>query len=162
MAPDEQSGVDDAHARIAAALLGAGLDTLLIAGEPPGPLLPHLPDTLRVRPADADSEPGGDERIAALLWLDQALDDAAIDRRLGAACRRFPGRLLVWQRDGLGSDRLPPTRFFAHGFRQLLDLIDDERHHTLYEYTLADYKQAPDWLNARYWANPERFDNDDG
>ncbi|MEH6564662.1 MAG: DUF6231 family protein [Halopseudomonas sp.] len=28
----------------------------------------------------------------------------------------------------------------------------------LYTYDLADYKQVPDWLNAKYWANPENFD----
>ncbi|WP_259740705.1 DUF6231 family protein, partial [Pseudomonas poae] len=22
---------------------------------------------------------------------------------------------------------------------------------------LLDYKQVPDWLNARFWANPENF-----
>jgi len=30
-----------------------------------------------------------------------------------------------------------------------------------YEYRLSHYKQAPDWLNARFWANPERFKLDD-
>jgi len=28
----------------------------------------------------------------------------------------------------------------------------------IYEYQLAEYKRVPDWLNAKYWANPERFD----
>ena len=31
----------------------------------------------------------------------------------------------------------------------------------LYEYRLRDYKQPPDWLNARFWANPARFDLDE-
>ena len=27
----------------------------------------------------------------------------------------------------------------------------------LFSYDLQDYKQVPDWLNAKYWANPELF-----
>ena len=34
----------------------------------------------------------------------------------------------------------------------------DERTLALYTYDLADYKQVPDWLNNKYWANPEMFD----
>jgi len=33
-----------------------------------------------------------------------------------------------------------------------------ERTLALYTYDLADYKQVPDWLNNKYWANPEMFD----
>lgn len=28
---------------------------------------------------------------------------------------------------------------------------------TLFSYDLLDYKKPPDWLNARFWANPENF-----
>jgi hypothetical protein len=28
---------------------------------------------------------------------------------------------------------------------------------TLFTYDLLAYKQAPDWLNAKFWANPENF-----
>lgn len=28
---------------------------------------------------------------------------------------------------------------------------------TLFTYDLREYKQVPDWLNARFWANPENF-----
>ena len=27
----------------------------------------------------------------------------------------------------------------------------------LFSYDLRDYKQVPDWLNAKFWANPEMF-----
>lgn len=30
----------------------------------------------------------------------------------------------------------------------------------LYRFDLADYKTTPDWLNARFWAHPERWDKD--
>jgi hypothetical protein len=28
----------------------------------------------------------------------------------------------------------------------------------LWQFNLATYKPAPDWLNARFWANPERWE----
>jgi hypothetical protein len=28
----------------------------------------------------------------------------------------------------------------------------------IYEYNLATYKAVPDWLNARFWAHPERWE----
>lgn len=28
---------------------------------------------------------------------------------------------------------------------------------SLFTYDLKDYKQVPDWLNAKFWANPENF-----
>ncbi|MCU1716087.1 DUF6231 family protein [Pseudomonas sp. 5P_3.1_Bac2] len=33
----------------------------------------------------------------------------------------------------------------------------DEQSLTLFTYDLLDYKQVPDWLNAKFWANPENF-----
>lgn len=33
----------------------------------------------------------------------------------------------------------------------------DEQTLTLFTYDLRDYKQVPDWLNARFWANPQNF-----
>ena len=33
----------------------------------------------------------------------------------------------------------------------------DEQVLTLFTYDLREYKQVPDWLNARFWANPENF-----
>jgi hypothetical protein len=28
----------------------------------------------------------------------------------------------------------------------------------LWQFNILEYKQTPDWLNSRYWANPENFD----
>ena len=33
---------------------------------------------------------------------------------------------------------------------------DDQTLH-LFTYDLHDYKQVPDWLNAKFWANPQHF-----
>nr|WP_264480642.1 DUF6231 family protein [Psychrobacter sp. I-STPA6b] len=32
------------------------------------------------------------------------------------------------------------------------------QHLSIWQFNLYDYKYRPDWLNAKYWANPENFD----
>jgi len=106
------------------------------------------------------------ERQADLALLMMPASSLSIDTTLGLACRLFPQRLLV--HIGKNSLQLPARRFFALGFRQLkLNVrreVDSDFSETLYEYRLSDYKQPPEWLNARFWANPERFaiDSEDG
>ena len=50
--------------------------------------------------------------------------------------------------------------FFALALQRRASFTDtdDNRTLSLYTYDLADYKQVPDWLNSKYWANPEMFD----
>jgi hypothetical protein len=43
----------------------------------------------------------------------------------------------------------------AYGMK-LLSSYPDGRH--LYEYNILNYKNVPDWLNAKHWANPELWD----
>ena len=51
---------------------------------------------------------------------------------------------------------LDETAFRALGFMlSCLDTADDIR---VYFYDLDTYKMVPDWLNARYWAHPERWE----
>lgn len=48
----------------------------------------------------------------------------------------------------------------AEAFRALgfsLCFYDDTENLSVYDYDLATYKPVPDWLNARYWAHPERW-----
>jgi len=40
----------------------------------------------------------------------------------------------------------------------LLCELDETGAERLYYYSLYDYKKTPDWLNPRYWANPELWD----
>ena len=55
-----------------------------------------------------------------------------------------PGRMARADLLSLGLRRIGP----ATSAGALLDA---------YEYDLARYKRTPDWLNARYWAHPERW-----
>ena len=91
---------------------------------------------------------------------------AGIDQTLGRLCRSYPDGVVVELPGGLA---IPDELFFAHGFQKFsrlgkslvkeslvpsLSSLGDER---CFEYRLRDYKSVPGWLNARFWAHPERF-----
>lgn len=83
-------------------------------------------------------------------------DTHNLDPQLGLAIRLFPEQLLVH----CSAPAIGDERFFAFGFRRLnrsvsqsMSLADSR----WYEYQMSRYKDVPDWLNARFWANPDRF-----
>jgi|GEM_PF-936173 len=89
------------------------------------------------------------------LSMDVARKDALrqdLEQTLGDACRLFPHQLLV-QLQKLPSDWTPDP-LFAFGFRQLKTSVGS----AVFEFRLSDYKAPPAWLNARFWANPERYE----
>ena len=49
------------------------------------------------------------------------------------------------------------TDFFALALQNSERFQRDEQELNLFTYDLREYKQVPDWLNARFWANPENF-----
>ncbi|WP_409273723.1 DUF6231 family protein [Pseudomonas sp. KCJK9111] len=49
------------------------------------------------------------------------------------------------------------TDFFALALSASEKFQRDQQVLSLFTYDLHDYKQVPDWLNARFWANPENF-----
>ncbi len=62
-------------------------------------------------------------------------------------------RLLIAAPPGCALD---DAAFRALGFTQsTAEPADDMR---FYYYDLDTYKMVPDWLNARFWANPERWE----
>lgn len=97
-----------------------------------------------------------DDDSTALLVLDLAADAApdaathAHHRLLGMTCRRYPQRVIALIRPAAD---LAETDLLSFGFRKLAHLEQG----ALHEYRLSDYKLPPDWLNARFWANPERY-----
>ncbi|WP_434458132.1 hypothetical protein JQR85_05795 [Stutzerimonas urumqiensis] len=50
-----------------------------------------------------------------------------------------------------------PTDFYALALQASEHFQRDDQVLTLFTYDLLQYKQVPDWLNARFWANPEHF-----
>jgi len=92
-----------------------------------------------------------------------------LDQRLGRLCRAYPHGVVV---EVFGALPSIDAQFFAHGFRHIIDgdttirtdyaqcgssdkIMSPEMR--CFEYRLSDYKSVPDWLNARYWAHPTRF-----
>ncbi len=117
-------------------------------------------DTLAECHAASDAATGepSEGPSVALLHLhddDRLQGDGALATKLGKAVRRFPERLVV----SIDSTEPADTAFFAFGFRKLQ--LVEQGSIRLFEYCLSDYKQPPDWLNARFWANPGRFENDE-
>ncbi|MBK3867013.1 hypothetical protein GFL09_04800 [Pseudomonas stutzeri] len=49
------------------------------------------------------------------------------------------------------------TDFYALALQVSARFERDGQTLTLFTYDLLQYKQVPDWLNARFWANPEMF-----
>ncbi|MFO7704205.1 MAG: DUF6231 family protein [Halopseudomonas sp.] len=48
--------------------------------------------------------------------------------------------------------------FFGLAMQRHARFNKDDRSLTLFTYDLAEYKNVPDWLNSKYWANPDMFD----
>ena len=49
------------------------------------------------------------------------------------------------------------TDFFALALQVSERFARNEQVLSLFTYDLLEYKQAPDWLNAKFWATPENF-----
>lgn len=100
-----------------------------------------------------DAPPG--QPCALALGVD-ALDglDAQQARHLISRVRLYAApRILIAASPGCALDE---AAFRALGFTLSgTDTADNVR---VYYYDLDTYKSVPDWLNARFWANPERWE----
>jgi len=166
--------VDDQ--RLAEMLLASLPTAVVLVGEPVFRLsdvlgqLTAAPDYSGVAPSILQSEQLTQQAIGfcqsssaqsthAVMCLHMSAETAAPEKLLGLACRAAPQQLMVEHTTSLaGGKLLADEQFFAFGFRRLEKNTETEQQKALYSYRLSDYKQAPDWLNARFWANPERFD----
>jgi hypothetical protein len=57
----------------------------------------------------------------------------------------------------LNASQWQETDFFALALQASECFVRDEQALHLFTYDLLDYKQVPDWLNAKFWANPENY-----
>lgn len=97
--------------------------------------------------------------ISLVLQLENT--EQHVQQLLGRAVRAFPHRVLVHVQQSADLIHVWDASFFALGFRRLaLGRDSNHSHQSLswFEYRLSHYKSEPDWLNSRFWANPERFD----
>ena len=49
------------------------------------------------------------------------------------------------------------TDLLGLGFSLLADFLSNKHPVHVYAFDIASYKTTPDWLNNKYWANPELF-----
>ncbi|OEO26553.1 hypothetical protein AX279_07025 [Pseudomonas sp. J237] len=57
----------------------------------------------------------------------------------------------------LNASEWQETDMFSLAMQASEQFQRDSQTLTLFTYDLLDYKQVPDWLNAKFWANPENF-----
>lgn len=95
----------------------------------------------------------------SVMCLDLPIGTEDPQSLLGLACRASPRLLLIEQTGSESSNfLLADEQFFAFGFRVAEKTEESGLQRALYAYSLSDYKRAPDWLNAKFWAHPERYD----
>ena len=126
--PESVCALDAAAHRLAGSLLQ---DTPVIAHE-------NLPDS----------------PCALALGIDalNGLDAQQAQHLISQARLYIAPRILLAVQSGCTLDE---QMFRALGFTlSATDTAEDMR---IYDYDLATYKVVPDWLNARYWAHPERW-----
>lgn len=91
-----------------------------------------------------------------LVWLSAASLQCPPQQRneLIAKCRdQIASRVLLEVREGEAGE-MTETECLALGF---VRCAITERHH-YYLFDLKTYKPAPDWLNPKFWANPQNWD----
>jgi len=108
-----------------------------------------------------DTEAGVSPKCALCLHLSSDAENP--ETVLGVACRASPGLVVVEHSSSSPATALyGDEQFFAFGFRRIGQSSEvSELQQRWYVYSLRDYKRSPDWLNARFWAHPERFDLQD-
>lgn len=139
------------------ALTAPAADTLLIASEE-HPLVPRLrarggpePQTAR---ALLRQPPLRRYTLALLVECLEGLAEQEGERLIAGLRDLYAETLYCFA----SADRWPGARMQALGLRPLTSYPRTPGNLALYHFDLYDYKRTPDWLNARHWANPERWD----
>ena len=90
----------------------------------------------------------------AVLQVSGELDTLAVTQGLTRLRDLLARRVLVVVTEPALTDI--PTQLRALGFSQLVDVQADQPWQ-IWQFNILAYKQVPDWLNAKFWANPENF-----
>ena len=88
---------------------------------------------------------------AVELLVDRSISPGRLDGLLAALRDRANRRIIVHLGDGRVGDA-GDRKMVSLGYRRLKADIP------LYQYDIESYKDTPDWLNPRNWANPELWD----
>ena len=91
----------------------------------------------------------GTQAELAFAFVDGAATKAEALALIGRMKQQAPVVLVAAREDS----PLAFNDFLSFGMQRLADADGD----ALFLFDLHSYKPAPDWLNSRYWANPERW-----
>jgi len=96
-----------------------------------------------------------DQPCALALGIDtlKGLDTQQAQHLISQVRLYTAPRMLIAAPPGCALDE---ATFRALGFT--LSGTDTAENVRIYYYDIDTYKTVPDWLNARYWANPERWE----
>ena len=134
---------------------------ILVVSKIPVPAI-ETASTLRVtRHSDAPSADALGTRIfdvAVIVDVQAALPRAEASALIARLRDVNARRVLVIGHDAASAGRTADEALRAYGFRRLLAHEAAGQHWTVHEFSIDSYKSTPDWLNAKYWAHPERFD----
>ncbi|MFZ5560462.1 MAG: DUF6231 family protein [Pseudomonadota bacterium] len=137
---------------IAETLRATGAESVVAVGSPPWPAAAVEPTRVSMsRLLDATA---GKDRVALAVAQLQGDQDAREARQLIAVLRDLLARqLLVFVPETLLDD----TALIGLGLtRQARYELDGEAWQA-WSYDIRTYKSVPDWLNPRFWANPENW-----
>ena len=109
--------------------------------------LPHTPVHMH------ENSPGPTYALALGIDALNGLDVAQAQHLISQTRLYIAPRVLLVAQSTCALDE---ATFRALGFA--LSFTDPGEDLRLYDYDLATYKTVPDWLNARHWAHPERWE----
>ena len=94
-------------------------------------------------------------KLAVISDLIEHNDKASATALLGLIRHCYAGHiLLITSTEQALSQGWQLTDFLSLGFKQLASEIDG---YAIYSYNIKNYQPKHDWLNSRFWANPEQF-----
>lgn len=94
--------------------------------------------------------------LAVISHLTESLDKAMAQQWLGMIKNRYaPHVLLISHPDIAKNQGWMFTDYLAMGFRHIGGTEDGLQ---IFSYAIENYQPKRDWLNSRFWANPDMYD----
>lgn len=133
-------------------------DSLLVVGQHIQSLVDNSQDTRlhRIETPVEMNQLGsvGNIDLAIISDITEEMDKQAAIELLGVIRNAHAKRiLLITKESDANKNGWQLTDFLGMGFKTISS--DNTLH--LYSYNIHNYQQKRDWLNNRYWANPEYF-----
>jgi hypothetical protein len=139
--------------QLASALSALDRDGLAVLDDAALALARRLQPQLAPRRVAGDAMPQTPAVAALVVDALDGLESAAARARLAHVQRFIAPHVLV-----VAGPRCPlhGADFIALGFERIGN--DPAAQTALYRFDIRTYKPVPDWLNARFWAHPERWE----